>query len=452
MDADALVNYRSTLSAAIETRDTFAITLAYNNIALVWQHLNRADSARIYLSKAAGFLDDTKLTQSQNLFYQMQLAADLEQLHLLPSYLAQIQSSIGNFLRLRGGWERLSQPEQLQLYKVLGQSEGLCADYCSLQDQVKRFRRSLDYALKSHDAVLILNRQLSLGRYFLAQRKVQLPEQLLDSMKAVANQIHDAATQLDLYKYQQQLAELKGDKALKMDALQNLASLEDSVKSQATDLNLLKARINISSANAKISVENMKRVILKSTETIGQQKAFIYFLMAALFLLSASLVVVMYQRKRKNLSPALRQGQMLKFEVQSVAERANAADKELANRPGMECLEHKLAKLNQREQPFLNPDLNLDELAAMLGTNHTYLSSFINHHFGVNFNDYLNGLRVEHACILLLSKGQQISIDQVYERSGFHSRSTFYAAFKKHTGVTPAAFLKMEQKEQRKAL
>ena len=47
-----------------------------------------------------------------------------------------------------------------------------------------------------------------------------------------------------------------------------------------------------------------------------------------------------------------------------------------------------------KERPFLNSDLKLVDLAGQLNTNRTYLSSFINSVYGMNFSRLVNHFRL----------------------------------------------------------
>ena len=47
-----------------------------------------------------------------------------------------------------------------------------------------------------------------------------------------------------------------------------------------------------------------------------------------------------------------------------------------------------------KERPFLNSDLKLVDLAGQLNTNRTYLSSFINSAYGMNFSRLVNHFRL----------------------------------------------------------
>jgi AraC-like DNA-binding protein len=70
-----------------------------------------------------------------------------------------------------------------------------------------------------------------------------------------------------------------------------------------------------------------------------------------------------------------------------------------------------------------------------------HLSQAINAGFGVSFYDYVNGYRVRQAAdILCCGDTESNGILDVALAVGFNSTSTFYAAFKKITGQTPAQY------------
>ena len=72
----------------------------------------------------------------------------------------------------------------------------------------------------------------------------------------------------------------------------------------------------------------------------------------------------------------------------------------------------KFEKYIQEEKPYLNPDLKITDLAKCLHTNRTYLSTFINRTYGMNFNCYINTCRLQELSGLLrnpLNVGSNIS-------------------------------------------
>jgi len=110
--------------------------------------------------------------------------------------------------------------------------------------------------------------------------------------------------------------------------------------------------------------------------------------------------------------------------------------------PGaMEAVLRRLAETMEDDRAYLNSHLSLPELAANLGCSVNHLSQAINEGHGVGFFDYVNGYRVREATSLLALDGPRApTILDVALSVGFNSTSTFYAAFKRITGKTPARF------------
>ena len=89
---------------------------------------------------------------------------------------------------------------------------------------------------------------------------------------------------------------------------------------------------------------------------------------------------------------------------------------------------------------FQDNELSLAKLAEASGLNIHLASKAINECSGGNFYDWVNLYRVEKAKSLLLESNAQVS--RICYDVGFNSKSTFYAAFKKVTGLTPGAYRK----------
>lgn len=92
---------------------------------------------------------------------------------------------------------------------------------------------------------------------------------------------------------------------------------------------------------------------------------------------------------------------------------------------------------------YLNPNLNLEFLSKHLDLSDGYISQQINSNSKLNFNDYINKLRIENAKEILQNKEyDNYTIVAIGLESGFNSKSSFYAAFKKFTNKTPAQYKK----------
>ncbi len=93
----------------------------------------------------------------------------------------------------------------------------------------------------------------------------------------------------------------------------------------------------------------------------------------------------------------------------------------------------------QEPAPWRDPELDLGTLAGRLEVSPHYLSQVINRCAQCNFYDYVNKRRVQ-AVQEALAAGAPDNVLDLAFAAGFNSKSAFYAAFKRHTGLTPRAF------------
>jgi AraC-like DNA-binding protein len=105
---------------------------------------------------------------------------------------------------------------------------------------------------------------------------------------------------------------------------------------------------------------------------------------------------------------------------------------------GKQVTEHIL-----RERSYLKKGCTCAELATAMNMRPYVLSAVINQSFKTNFNDFLNGYRVEHAKTLIQNgEAKLLTLEALSEQCGFNNRNSFTIAFKKHTGCTPSDFIK----------
>ncbi len=98
-----------------------------------------------------------------------------------------------------------------------------------------------------------------------------------------------------------------------------------------------------------------------------------------------------------------------------------------------------LADLMTSEKLYLDPGLTLARLSRRLGVPQARLSQLLNDNNGTSFKQYVARFRVDETERLLLAQPTQ-TLEAIAEAAGFQSMSTFYAAFKKAHGCTPALF------------
>jgi AraC-like DNA-binding protein len=97
----------------------------------------------------------------------------------------------------------------------------------------------------------------------------------------------------------------------------------------------------------------------------------------------------------------------------------------------------------ESEKPYLQGNFSLHDLSQALNIPHIRVTACFNKELNTSFPSYRNKLRVAHS-ISLLRAGAHLStsIEGIAQRSGFKSKSIFFAAFKEEHGTTPSEWIK----------
>ena len=107
----------------------------------------------------------------------------------------------------------------------------------------------------------------------------------------------------------------------------------------------------------------------------------------------------------------------------------------------MEALVMDIDQHMMHSEIFLHTELTLLDLANALDVHPRKISTAINKVRKQNFNTYINRFRIKKAMQLLDSKmAASLSVEGLGHEVGFHSKSAFYQAFKKETGITPTRY------------
>lgn len=99
-----------------------------------------------------------------------------------------------------------------------------------------------------------------------------------------------------------------------------------------------------------------------------------------------------------------------------------------------------LQKAMETDEVFLNSRLTLTDLSALLGTNRTYLSVYLNNELHTTFYDYVNSYRIRKVVARLESSDEKTTMAEIAESCGFNSLSTFRRCFVREFGMTFAEY------------
>ena len=110
----------------------------------------------------------------------------------------------------------------------------------------------------------------------------------------------------------------------------------------------------------------------------------------------------------------------------------------------MEELTEAMQNYLKTERPFIDPNFSLDDLAKQLDVPKHHLYYCLNSVLDIKFTTLRTQLRVEYAKELLLSDSlKRVSMEGIWPKTGFSSRTNFFVTFKEVTGYTPLEFIKI---------
>jgi AraC-like DNA-binding protein len=428
-----------------------ARAIALQNIGLSWQEMKVYDSALYYFHYATDHsFSIGYLTRAQSFLYLSTVSYTLNDLN---SMRIETDSAFALIIKFRN-----QQPKDLGTVhpKLLATSQEMEGKLHKQMFEYYQKRNKPDSAAMHLDLALSQTRKIGahplLAEIYLEKlQHVRQADQiasypaLADSVLNSASHIRDPFIRRAFIDSLASFFAQVGDKN-RIDQYSLISGgLTDSINNLLGSDELLENQMLISSAAAEQVIQKLH------FEKSRDRMEIMFFRTISIIVLSAVILgiivmVVMIRQKRslkmayRNLSSRIQQS--LKTPLPPVIEiQTPVQDK----RSG---IIQKLEEMMEHE-PIFEKDLTLAELANLLHTNKTYLSETINHHYGLNFNDFINQQRVKEACRLMMEPdSQRLSFEQISEKCGFNSRSTFYAAFKKSTGMSPAAFSRTLRKEK----
>lgn len=134
----------------------------------------------------------------------------------------------------------------------------------------------------------------------------------------------------------------------------------------------------------------------------------------------------------------LEQAQQVRPQAGSLAQ---GAEKLGLSARQLSVLAEDLADFFQKRSPYLDPALDLSQVAQATGYSRNQISFLLNQVLGQSFYRYVNQARLQHL-LAQLDEGSPARIDALAFAAGFNSLSAFYKCFRQHTGLAPAAYIK----------
>ena len=395
-------------------KENEAVTL--NNIGLIYQRLNKPDSALIYF--------DNSLKKKAE----------------LNDYQGQAITLI-NMAIIEYKYKR---------------------NYKSAEE---KFEASLHLLEETNDLYAISQLRFELGNYYFFKQNYSKAKKKYSQSNNSAVIINSFNIQKQNLKMLYEIAVIESNTDAALDYYKRYIVCKDTVENEKIikNINNLKLKYETEKKEQKINfLQNEQK--LKDKQIVLQKKVIFIFIIF-LIITILFLIIVFFQKTaqsrankdltRKNLEIMQSESELIeaKTELETIIENMNLSENEtrqLLKQPTLNIEQEKQQKLLiliknafDNDEIFLNKDLTIIEFAKMINSNKTYISYIINNTFDMNFSNFVNKYRVKKARVLLAKpENKNFTIEAIAGKAGFKSVTVFNKAFKKNTGLTPSKFIK----------
>lgn len=266
---------------------------------------------------------------------------------------------------------------------------------------------------------------LSYGKYLTASGRPDDAEKIIIKGLDISGSRHNMVFEHDLYLALSDAYIAQGNLGKGLEAYKKYHSLEKDFFNLEHDREVVKMMV-------QFDTEKHKAELQRKNLDLAHRRNQLRVLSIAVCVILAMLIIiaVMYRHKSKMYLSIAKK-------YKEDAERKAQA----TMHPGKsEELFERLEALMNEKKIYRNSMISRDDIADMLGTNRTYLTTVISERTKKNFNQYINSFRMSEALSLLSDAEKEVVLKDLAPKVGFNSISTFYKLFKEEIGMTPAKF------------
>ncbi len=451
---DAIYIYRQIPKLTNAEGDPKKMALIYNNIGLSFQKKEMEDSARYYYDKAVPYVYDAKqatailVLQYNN--YVSSLMIQLGDLDSIPYFYNKSMIFFDGMDKVLDDYpsDYASQYKidiQLEYCKNKVKSLDYMSQYHIDNDNVNEainlLKEAVGYSKTTNNLLLSADLYLSIADAYVINESFDTAIVYTDSAITIFKDY-------SIYQNLEMSYRRKADISLLMNNdLEYLSANEiadkymDTLKTIQTSDDLILMKIELAAKPVQLAMKNIELSRNDKIKTIDNQKFLIGLLIGILiFLVIGFIVYSKLYRNLQNTRVRLAHTTIEKISDKKVSEGNKSHLKDSVEQELLVKFESEIVN----KKVYLQSNMSLNLVAEKLETNRSYISKIINSVYKMNYNDYINKLRIDEACnIICNNTNPNFTIDHLYSEVGFGGKTTFYTAFKKYTGVTPAVFFNL---------
>jgi AraC-like DNA-binding protein len=445
----AITFYKIAYDVATSTTNSHPRALALQNISITYASMEKFDSALCYLKMAVRNIPDTTdITMAQNYLAAAGLYNSYNKPDSAINYANRSLRTLDNFRKTRPEMAGNKMDKLFVGWSIMAGVNHRIIAHCYIiktnpDSCLKHLKLAMHYAreIGSNEGVAGNYVERSVLAASLSDRAIakQYADSLIDLSKKIDDQILMRGYADSLFRTFSK-SKMPG-LAARFKSISRM--YYDSHRERKDKVALPENDMILTSVAVEQAINSIQKEQQTNNRLIKVHQYLITFITLSAILLLLSTIIFFRQRnkiQRAYVRQAESISRSIKLEDEILKETKLTAGR-------VSNLSVQLEARMQIGKPYLNSDFSINDLATLLNTNQTYISNLLNKNYGLNFNDYINQLRVKEFCRLADNdEYRTYTLDQLAEKSGFRTRSTFYSAFGKFIGMPPAAFLKARLK------
>ncbi len=235
----------------------------------------------------------------------------------------------------------------------------------------------------------------------------------------------------------------------------NYLALNDTSNYQLTNITSIQNQLKADILEQEAINTAYNLVAEKYNDHFLEQKAYYYRILYIALSVFLAIILVCFFYWWKVIQTKIHLNEIIKYIeitrsnfIGQVYEKKQDAKKNIILKETEELILNKLKRFENSKR-FNNKDISLSVLAGQFDTNTKYLSEIINSHYNMNFNTYINKLRINYIVEKLKTDPNFMNykISYLADNCGFSSHSSFATIFKSITGISPVKFIELLNSE-----
>ncbi len=446
-EKDSAIHYgMEAKKIAIQLSNPELVSQTYGNLSLQYRNAKLFGLAKEETKNGLDYLEKTANSEDK-IWIKAGLLRELAKINELEqnsdSTILYINKAFQTLRKEKNQKKTLIQLTYASLYNDLSK-------YYLKQKQFDKAENNAQKAIKTgknlpYETIIKKYAYLNLSYIYLHKNEIQ---RCIDTLKIVEKQIN-----VNEYPLRMEVYNVLAESYRKLGDVKNYQKYEVQAENLEDKLG----------ADELIAINGILKIVEDENRKIRKRNLRIKTIIIAISILAIALIIALGMMFRRNMNNKKTfESYVHKIETEKISTQTNrdlTSEKTSITLPNTEKSAKKIStdiekailsklKTFEEEKHFNEINTTLYKLSNDFDVNSKYLSEIILKHKGQNFNNYINGLRINNICQEIIDHPEyrKYKISYLAEISGFSSGEIFARIFKKITGISPSVFIKNSTK------